>query len=134
MICCKGALHKYDNDKNSFNLTKNTFITKNNERSLNMADWLTLKFPIPEKWAPSGVCCRHCKVDFLYNSVKYLKMIKIEPYFKAVWPEIKQLSAKNGVPFSSEFHNSYIYLHIIFRSIFWILRPYFLSITFTILK
>ena len=78
---------------------------KNNERSLNMADRLTLKFPIPEKWVPSGVCCRPCKVDYLYDSVKFLKMIKIEPHFKAVRPEIKQLSAKNGVPFSCEFHN-----------------------------
>ena len=79
----------------------NTIIIKNNERSLNMAAILTLKFPMSKKWTPSGVCCRRGKVDFLYNSV----IIKIEPHFKAIRPEIKLLSTKNGVPFACEFDN-----------------------------
>lgn len=50
MICCKGARQKNINDKIISTWQKTHLLLKNNELSLNKADWLTLKFFMPEKW------------------------------------------------------------------------------------
>ena len=63
------------------------------------------EFKVCLKWPSSEGGWECWWVGFIYYVAAVFQMIKIKPYFKAVWWILKLTSVKSGRTWQSEFHN-----------------------------